>query len=352
MVGYHLGVDLGTAFVAAAVSANSCVQMITLGERAVVTPAVVFLRDDDTFVCGDSAARRAVSNPERSAKGFRHRLGDPTAVMLAGNPFPIVVLLAALLRDAVTRVTDSEGVEPASVVLTRPASWGPFRQEMFDAVPQLAGLTEAVRTVTEAEAAATHYAGSRQLRYGEIIAVFDLGAYTVDATILRKHRDGFEILGVPAQERLGGVDFDELIQSYVNDAASNALAEIDTSDPQTGIALARLREDCILAKEALSIDTETTIPVLLPNRQLVVRLTRADFERMIRGPVESTIGTLARALLSAQVDPGRLSAVLLAGDSSRVPLVSRMISEELRRPTVVDVHPKHSVARGAAMLAR
>jgi molecular chaperone DnaK (HSP70) len=351
MVGYHLGVDLGTAFVAAAVSADSCVQMITLGERAVVTPAVVFLRDDDTFVCGDSAARRAVSNPERSAKGFRHRLGDPTPVTLAGHAFPIVVLLAALLRDAVTRVTESEGVEPTSVALTCPANWGPFRREMFDAVPQLAELTEAVRTVTEAEAAATHYAGSRQLRYGEIIAVYDLGAYTVDATILRKHADGFEILEV-AQEELGGVDFDKLIQSHVNDAAGDALAEIDTSDPQTGIALARLREDCILAKEALSVDTETTIPVFLPNRQRVVRVTRADFERMIRGPVESTIGTLARALLSAQVDPSRLSAVLLAGGSSRVPLVSRMISEEWGRPTVVDVHPKHSVARGAAMLAR
>jgi molecular chaperone DnaK (HSP70) len=92
--------------------------------------------------------------------------------------------------------------------------------------------------------------------------------------------------------------------------------------------------------------------VFLPNRQLVVCLTRADFERMIRSPVESTIGALASALLSAQVDPSRLSAVLLVGDSSRIPLVSRMISEELRRPTVVDVHPKCSVARGAAMLAR
>jgi molecular chaperone DnaK (HSP70) len=143
-----------------------------------------------------------------------------------------------------------------------------------------------------------------------------------------------------------------LIQSYVDDAAGGALAELDTSDPQTRIALARLREDCILAKEVLSIETETTIPVFLPNRQLVVRLTRADFEGMIRSPVESTIGTLAQALLSAQVDPSRLSAVLLAGDSSRIPLVSRLTSEEWRRPTVVDAHPKYSFARGAAMLAR
>ena len=112
--------------------------------------------------------------------------------------------------------------------------------------------------------------------------------------------------------------------------------------------MARLRQDCVLAKESLSIDTETAIPVFLPNRHFDVQLTRADFEDMIRAPIESTIGTLVRTLRSAQVDPNQLSAVLLVGGSSRIPLVSRMISEELGRPTVVDAHPKYAVALGAA----
>ncbi len=92
--------------------------------------------------------------------------------------------------------------------------------------------------------------------------------------------------------------------------------------------------------------------MFLPNRHFDVRLTRAEFEDMIRAPIESTIGTLIRALRSAQVDPSQLSAVLLVGGSSRIPLVSRMISEELGRPTVVDAHPKYAVALGAATLAR
>ena len=56
------------------------------------------------------------------------------------------------------------------------------------------------------------------------------------------------------------------------------------SDPQTAVALARLRQDCVLAKEALSVDTETAIPVFLPDRHFDVRLTRADFEDMVRAP--------------------------------------------------------------------
>ena len=350
-MGYHLGVDLGTTFVAAALATDSSVEMFTLGDRTVVTPAVVYLREDGTLVSGDAAARRAAGSPDRVGREFKRRLGDPTPVVLGGTPYAVTTLLSTLLHDVITRVTETEGTKPESVVLTHPANWGPFRRELFDEVPQLAGLT-APRTITEPEAAAAHYAASRNLSDGEIIAVYDLGGGTFDATVLRKHPGGIEILGVPEGiERLGGVDFDESIMSFVNYEAGGALTELDMSDPQTGIALARLRQDCVLAKEALSVDTETTIPVFLPSHHFDVRLTRAEFEDMIRAPVESTIGTLVRTLRSAQVDPTQLSAVLLVGGSSRIPLVSRMISEELGRPTVVDAHPKYAVALGAATLA-
>ena len=351
-MGYDLGVDLGTTFVAAAIANESRVEMFTLGDRAVVTPAVVYLREDGTLVSGDAAGRRAVSSPDRIGREFKRRLGDPTPVMLGGGSYAVTALLGTLLHDVVTRVTETEGGKPDSVVLTHPANWGPFRRELFEEVPQVAGLTE-TRTVTEPEAAAAHYAASRHLADGEIIAVYDLGGGTFDATVLRKHSGGIEILGIPEGiERLGGVDFDEAILSYVNYSSNGALSELDMSDPQTSIALARLRQDCVLAKESLSIDTETAIPVFLPNRHFDVQLTRPDFEGMIRAPIESTIGTLTRTLRSAQVDPSGLSAVLLVGGSSRIPLVSRMISEELGRPTVVDAHPKYAVALGAASLAR
>ncbi|HEX4251759.1 MAG TPA: Hsp70 family protein [Pseudonocardia sp.] len=58
--------------------------------------------------------------------------------------------------------------------------------------------------------------------------------------------------------------------------------------------------------------------------------------------------TPIRSLRSAQVSPDELSAVLLVGGSSRIPLVARMLSEQLGRPTVVDAHPKYVVALGAA----
>ena len=91
--------------------------------------------------------------------------------------------------------------------------------------------------------------------------------------------------------------------------------------------------------------------MLLPSLQTEVRLTRGEFETMIRPSVASTIASLQRALESADVSAEQVDTVLLVGGSSRIPLVSQMVSAELGRPTSVDAHPKHAIVLGAASLA-
>jgi hypothetical protein len=130
-----------------------------------------------------------------------------------------------------------------------------------------------------------------------------------------------------------------------------ALDALDPRDPAVAVALARLRADCAAAKETLSVDTETVLPVFLPGHHFEVRLTRSQFEDMVRARIESTVGALVRTVRAARVAPAELSAVLLVGGSSRIPLVERMVAEELGRPTVVDINPKYSVALGAAVVA-
>jgi hypothetical protein len=82
-----------------------------------------------------------------------------------------------------------------------------------------------------------------------------------------------------------------------------------------------------------------------------VRLTRQEFEDMIRPTLAETIIATRRALRGAGVTPDQVHAVLLVGGSSRVPLVAQLVGAELGRPVAVDAHPKHSVALGAAIAA-
>ncbi|HEX7095019.1 MAG TPA: Hsp70 family protein, partial [Acidimicrobiales bacterium] len=51
---------------------------------------------------------------------------------------------------------------------------------------------------------------------------------------------------------------------------------------------------------------------------------------------------------SAGVTPADLNAVVLAGGSSRIPLVAEMVRAESGRLVALDAHPEHTVALGAA----
>ena len=98
-MGYHLGVDLGTTFVAAAIAHDSRVEMFTLGDRTVVTPVGRLPRRGRQHRHRRGRQRRAVSNPDRVGREFKRRLGDPTPVMLGGTAYAVTTLLGALLRD-------------------------------------------------------------------------------------------------------------------------------------------------------------------------------------------------------------------------------------------------------------
>jgi ABC-type branched-subunit amino acid transport system substrate-binding protein len=170
--------------------------------------------------------------------------------------------------------------------------------------------------------------------------------------VLRKTDDGFEILGVPEGiEHLGGADFDDAVFDHVRRVLGSTFTDLNPLDPTVRAAAARLRAECVQAKEDLSRDTETTIPVSLPGIQTEVRLTRQEFEDLIRPSLMGTVESLRRALRSAKITPDQVAATVLAGGSSRIPLVAELIGSELRLPVAVGTHPKHAVALGAALIA-
>ncbi len=349
-MGYSLGIDLGTTFTAAAVALDGRTEVVSLGNHAATIPSVVFLRDDGDVIVGDVAQRRGQQEPDRFAREFKRRFGDSTPIMLGHTPYSAERLMAAVLQQVAGQVTERYGGPPDSVAIAHPANWGPYKIELLGQAVQLAGLSGA-RFVTEPEAAAVHFAAGERLDPGDLVAVYDLGGGTFDAAVLRRVEDGFETLGEPQGiERLGGIDFDEAVLSHVRSTVGDALARLDPDDQTARAAIMRLRSECVAAKEALSGDSETSIPVMLPTLQTQVRVTRAELEDAIRPALRETVESLRRAIDAAGVTPADIRAIVLAGGSSRIPLVNELVSE-LGRPVALDAHPKHTVALGAALLA-
>ena len=114
------------------------------------------------------------------------------------------------------------------------------------------------------------------------------------------------------------------------------------------IALTQLRRACVEAKEELSSAVSAEIPVILPDETSSVRLTRSEFEAMIRPMLLQTIALMRQLLTRVNVRVDDLSAVLLIGGASRTPLVADLVRSELGVDVRIDAHPKLVVARGAA----
>ncbi|HXF02238.1 MAG TPA: Hsp70 family protein, partial [Arthrobacter sp.] len=312
-------------------------------------PSVIYLGDDGTVLVGEAAERRGTSSPERVVREFKRRVGDPVPIMVGDLFVSPESIFATVVRWVVDRTQEREGEAPESVVVSHPASWGDYKTGLIRDALAAAGLADVV-LLSEPEAAALHYASQTRVPAGSLIAVYDFGGGTFDAAVLRKDdTSSFTLLGRPeGLERVGGADVDDLVFSHVAANLDGGLSGVDLSAPQTRLALERIRRECVEAKEALSADSEATIPVLLPHAQTGIRLVRTEFEDLIESLVRDTIGSLDRALEAADVAAADLTAVLLTGGSSRIPLVAQMLSAELGRPIAVDADPKASISLGAA----
>jgi actin-like ATPase involved in cell morphogenesis len=349
---YLLGIDLGTTRTAAAIGRRDArpgeTEIVNLGDRASAVPSVLYLGDDGSVVVGEAAERRALSSPDHVVREFKRRIGDPTPLIVGGRPWAPEDLSARLVRWVVDRVAQREAAPAARIAITLPASWGPHKTERLGGALAAQGLQ--VSYIAEPQAAALHYASAERVEPGSTIAVYDFGGGTFDAAVVHKDGHTFKLLGRPeGVDRLGGIDFDEIVFQHVVAGMPEAFEGLDENDPAVLSAIAALRRECVEAKEALSSDTEVSIPVLTPAAQGSVRMHRSEFEAAIRPQVEDTVDALQRAVASAGLAPQQLSAVLLVGGSSRIPLVGQLVSELLGRPVSVDADPKNAIAMGAVL---
>ena len=261
---YRLGVDLGTTFTAAAVDDGTGPTMLGLGNRALTVPSVVYLDPDGTFLFGEAADRRARDDASRAAREFKRRIGDTVPILVGGQPFSPQALSARLLAWVIAVATERQGGPPDQVVVTHPANWGGYKRELLRQLVTLADVPDAA-TFTEPEAAATQYASHARLGVGDKVGVYDLGGGTFDVCVLERRETGFAILGTPdGVEHLGGIDFDEAVFQHVLGMLGERLSGLDLDADATVRGLARLRRECVDAKEALSSDVDTAITVELP----------------------------------------------------------------------------------------
>ncbi|WP_165818027.1 Hsp70 family protein [Microbacterium sp. Gd 4-13] len=326
------------------------VTSVPLGRHSDHASTAVFVGESG-LLFGDAAERRGLTQPDRLIREFKRRVGDDVPVVAGDQTFTAEQLFAHVVTWVTETVSEREGRSPSAISVTVPAAWGEYRSERVGAAIAHEGWRD-VNLIPEPEAAARHYDHVNPLETGRALAVYDLGGGTFDAVVVRKDKKGALRIVSPASglSDVGGADFDDLLLRHVMTAAGIS-ADVLATDPGARVALAALRRECVDAKESLSFDSETVIPVLLGGRSTSVRVTRAEFEAMIEARIERTTDALEQSIESASLRADRLDAILLVGGSSRIPRVAQLLSERVDVAIAVDADPKAVVAFGAARAA-
>jgi molecular chaperone DnaK (HSP70) len=230
-------------------------------------------------------------------------------------------------------------------VITVPAYFNDGQRQSTKDAGRIAGL-EVLRIINEPTAASLAYGLAR--RHAGTIAVYDLGGGTFDISILRVEDGVFQVLATNGDTHLGGDDIDQILVGLVLD-------DIGREPRPSPEAVQAIRKAVIHAKWDLSEREEAEIRVeatsadaRLPYRR---RITRDEFERLVRPVVNRTLDPCRLALGDAGLRFDQVDEVVLVGGATRTPLVRRLVEQLFGRPPHVDLNPDEVVALGAAVQA-
>lgn len=347
-----IGIDLGTTTTEAAVYRNGKAEMIPSFDGSFVIPSAVGIDDSGNMVVGERARAQYVLAPERTAIEIKRKIGTGEKICLGRNEYTAVELSAKIL-EYVKRYAEEYLEMPVNrAVISVPAYFDDIQRRETAEAGKLAGLT-VERIINEPTAAALSY-GIGHLEEESHILIYDLGGGTFDVTVLELFEGVLEVKASSGDNRLGGKDLDQRLIDWL---AGRFEEKTGVSLKGNVYAASRLKEAAEQCKIALSSQEEATvrIPMLAQDGQTPLGLeetvSREQFESLIEKEIHRTKGPVQTALGDSGISCGELDRILLAGGSTRIPLVRREIRDMLGKEPSEAIHPEYSIALGAAIQA-
>ena len=330
-----ISIDIGTSYSSICIlSPERTVLPVEIGTGASIygskysLPSAVFLENSGELLVGQAAMNKRKSRPQNFHMEFKRELGQDIPIILGDSSFQPEEFYTALfqhMKACVQKVRDEE-IELA--YLTYPASYGRKRRERIVRAAQAAGLFH-TELVDEPTAAAMDYCAEGMVDSGQTLLVYDFGGGTFDAALLRYEEDRFELLAQPVGlERCGGVDMDRLIfQDMLKAIDPGLLKQLQGNQVHRLRLESQLAELAVKAKHHLSAASEFSEEIEIGFDMVPYQLTAEQFNGMVAGMIGHTIEACHGLLEGTHLKPSQLSAVLLVGGTSRVPLVQKMVKQ-------------------------
>ncbi|UYZ62919.1 Fe-S protein assembly chaperone HscA [Hymenobacter weizhouensis] len=363
-----VGIDLGTTNSLVAYIHPDTRQPLAINDqgRGTIVPSVVhFPPDGGAPIVGTEAKDYLLTSPQNTIYSVKRLLGKSyrdlgqhaqelgykvidddseglVKIRVGDRFYSPIELSAEILKELRARAEHALKTPVNKAVITVPAYFNDSQRQATRDAGRLAGL-EVLRIVNEPTAAALAYGIGLSPDEEKTVAVYDLGGGTFDVSILRIQQGIFEVLSTNGDTYLGGDDLDRTIIEHWTQQYNLPATLAGNVPLQQELRL--LAES---AKRYLSQHDDFAGNL---GDDLVVRLTRPEFDELIRPLVDRTLTSCRQALQDAKLTPAALDAVLLVGGSTRVPLVYESVSTFFQQPANNSLNPDEVVALGAAIQA-
>lgn len=348
-----VGIDLGTTYSALAyVNEAGLAEVVPNSEGEKITPSVV-LFEADTAIVGSVAKEALVTDPERVVQVIKRRMGSSWTFSHLGTDYRPEQISALILKKVVQDAAELIGpIE--SAVITVPAYFNDAMRNATKVAGKIAGL-DVLALVNEPTAAAIAFGLQRTITDSTIV-VYDLGGGTFDVTVMHVDGSNLTVLSTGGDNFLGGANFDKKLYDYFV-AQFEQQYGIDVEDPdQVELQdLMRIAQDWLRRAERLKRDltgrpsASTSLTALGKTMRVDVR--REEFEYMSRVLLQEMEDKACETLLEAGVGPEAVDVVLLAGGSTRMPMVREQVTRIFGRPPNVSISPDEAVALGAGLFS-
>ena len=351
-----IGIDLGTSNSAASVMMGGKPAVIpsaegtSLGGKAF--PSYVAFTKEGQVLVGEPARRQAVTNPTGTVMAIKRKMGTDYKVKIMGKEYTPQQISAFILQKIKKDAEAFLGDKVDKAVITVPAYFNDNQRTATKDAGEIAGM-QVIRIINEPTAAALAY-GLDKVGKEQKILIFDLGGGTLDVTIMEFSEGVFEVKSTSGDTLLGGTDMDNALIDYI---ANEFKKENGIDLRNDKMAMQRFREAAEKAKIELSnvLETDINLPFITADasgpKHLVMKITRAKLEELVRPIIDKCKGPTTQALSDAKLTPDKIDKVIFVGGPTRMPIVQRFVEDLVGKKVERGVDPMECVAMGAAIQA-
>ena len=347
-----LGIDLGTSRSASAVMIDGKIQIIPSSdenkEDVKPFPSVVAFLEDGTCLIGQKALEQSVYNLNGTIFNVKRKMGSGKKITIFNTSYLPQFISALLIMRMKLDAEKFLNEKISKAVITVPAYFNDNQRQATRDAGKIAGL-DVIQVLNEPVAASIAY-GINRLEKPSKILVFDMGAGTLDVSVLEVDGGFFEVLSTTGDTNLGGINIDEAIEEWLLDeiiklkpeAVLDDLSKLQVRQLAESIKI-RLSEEHILNfQEEISFETSSI--------KLPISINREKLDFMIKPILKKSEECIFDALKGAHLSSTDIDKVIMVGGPSIIQSVRQMVTNVIKEPES-DIDPMFTVATGAAIQA-